>query len=70
MGGGSLPDQALPAFVVGIGVRGLSDEDLARRLRLSEPAILTRCRAGEVLVDLRTVFLEQEVLLRTTFDSI
>jgi len=70
VGGGSVPDQALPAVVVGIRVRGMSDEELARRLRSSEPAVLTRRHAGEVLVDLRTVSPEQEAFIRHRLDSV
>jgi L-seryl-tRNA(Ser) seleniumtransferase len=63
VGGGSLPDQAMPTWVVEVEARGLSDAELARRLRTEEPAVVGRLRAGKVLLDVRTVFTQQEAAL-------
>jgi L-seryl-tRNA(Ser) seleniumtransferase len=60
VGGGSLPDRALPTVVVEVTAAGLSDAELARRLRIGNPAVLGRVQGGVVLLDLRTVFPEQE----------
>jgi L-seryl-tRNA(Ser) seleniumtransferase len=60
VGGGSLPDQALKTWVVEVAARELSDDDLARRLRLGTPAVMGRLRDGKLLLDLRTVFPSQE----------
>lgn len=60
VGGGSLPDRPLPTAVVEVGADGIGDAELARRLRTGSPAVLARVQAGAVLVDLRTVFPEQE----------
>jgi L-seryl-tRNA(Ser) seleniumtransferase len=60
VGGGSLPDQALPTWVVELKSRHHSDTELARRLRLGEPSVVGRLQHGAVLIDLRTVFVEQE----------
>jgi L-seryl-tRNA(Ser) seleniumtransferase len=60
VGGGSLPDQALKTWVVEVEAAGVSDEELARRLRLSDPAVLGRLQGGKLLLDVRTVFPEQE----------
>jgi L-seryl-tRNA(Ser) seleniumtransferase len=60
VGGGSLPDRALPTAVVELTAAGLSDAELARRLRTGEPAVLARAQGGAVLLDVRTVFPEQE----------
>jgi L-seryl-tRNA(Ser) seleniumtransferase len=60
VGGGSLPDRALPTAVVELSAAGLSDADLARRLRTGRPAVLGRVQRGTVLLDVRTVFPEQE----------
>jgi L-seryl-tRNA(Ser) seleniumtransferase len=62
-GGGSLPDEALPTWVVAIRPKSLSDEELSRRLRLSTPAVLSRKRDGRVILDLRTVFQNQKDVL-------
>jgi len=38
----------------------MSDEELGRRLRTGTPAVLGRLRDGRVVLDVRTVFAEQE----------
>ena len=63
VGGGSLPDQALPTWVVEVEADGVSDAELARRLRLGETAVLGRLQGGKLLLDVRTVFPEQEAAL-------
>src|SRR5579871_1349036 len=63
VGGGSLPDQAMKSWVVEVEARGVGDAELARRLRLGTPAVLGRLREGRLLLDLRTVFPEQEIAL-------
>jgi L-seryl-tRNA(Ser) seleniumtransferase len=63
VGGGSLPDQALPTCVLEIQARDCSDDDLAYRLRTGTPAVIGRLRDGRLLLDLRTVFPEQETEL-------
>jgi L-seryl-tRNA(Ser) seleniumtransferase len=63
VGGGSLPDQAIDTWVIQVVVQGLKDEELARRLRTGEPAVLGRLHQGQLLLDLRTVFPEQEAEL-------
>jgi L-seryl-tRNA(Ser) seleniumtransferase len=60
VGGGSLPDQPMKTMVLEIGAKSLSDADLAYRLRTSSPAVMGRLRDGKLLLDLRTVFPEQE----------
>jgi L-seryl-tRNA(Ser) seleniumtransferase len=60
VGGGSLPDQAMPTVVVAIEPSAISDEDLAHRLRTGTPAVMGRLSEGKLLFDLRTVFVEQE----------
>jgi len=58
VGGGSLPDQSYPTVVVALKPTD-SDEALARRLRLGNPAVLARVQNGDVLLDLRSVLPEQ-----------
>jgi L-seryl-tRNA(Ser) seleniumtransferase len=60
VGGGSLPEQSLPTYVVAVTAKNLSDEQLATRLRTGDPAVLGRVQAGKLLLDVRTVFAEQE----------
>jgi L-seryl-tRNA(Ser) seleniumtransferase len=60
VGGGSLPDQQIPSWVVEIAARNLSDADFAHRLRIGTPAVVGRVRDGRVVLDVRTVFPHQE----------
>ncbi len=60
VGGGSLPDQALPTWVASVEAAGVSDAELARRLRVGDPAVVGRLQGGKMLLDVRTVFPEQE----------
>jgi L-seryl-tRNA(Ser) seleniumtransferase len=60
VGGGSLPDQSMKSWVVEVEAASLSDEELARRLRLGTPAVMARLRDGKLILDVRTIFEEQE----------
>jgi L-seryl-tRNA(Ser) seleniumtransferase len=60
VGGGSLPEQTLPTAVVAIVADGVGETELSRRLRLGTPAVVGRIQSGELLLDLRTVFPDQE----------
>ena len=59
VGGGSLPDRALPTAVIEVVARNVSDAELAARLRTGTPAVLGRVQDGKVLLDVRTVFDDQ-----------
>src|SRR5205807_1860486 len=56
VGGGSLPDRALTTWVVEVEAGGVSDAELARRLRTGDPAVVGRLQGGKLLLDVRTVF--------------
>jgi L-seryl-tRNA(Ser) seleniumtransferase len=60
VGGGSLPDQSMKTYVLEIEAQGLSDEELAYRLRTGTPAVIGRLRDGKLVLDVRTVFSHQE----------
>jgi len=63
VGGGSLPDQSMRTCVLEIQANGISDEELAYRLRAGEQAVVARLRDEKVVMDLRTVFPHQEPAL-------
>jgi L-seryl-tRNA(Ser) seleniumtransferase len=63
VGGGSLPDQTMKTCVIEVTARDVSDADLAYRLRTGQPAVLGRLRDGKLVLDVRTVFAEQEAEL-------
>jgi L-seryl-tRNA(Ser) seleniumtransferase len=60
VGGGSLPDQAMKTYVVEIKARGLTDDELAHRLRTGSPAVVGRLRERKLVLDLRTVSPDEE----------
>jgi L-seryl-tRNA(Ser) seleniumtransferase len=60
LGGGAAPSSALPTRVLALTCNDLSAEELAARLRASESPIIARVEEGRVLLDLRTVFPEQD----------
>jgi L-seryl-tRNA(Ser) seleniumtransferase len=62
LGGGSLPDQTLPSFAVCIETV-LPLEDLSRRFRKAKPPVIGRVSEERYLLDLRTVFPEQDSAL-------
>jgi len=60
LGGGAAPSSVLPTRVLAVSCEGLSADELSIRLRDSDPPIIARVEDGRVLLDLRTVFPEQE----------
>ena len=60
VGGGSLPEQEMKTAVVAVKAEGVSDAELASRLRTGTPAVIGRVQRGRLLLDVRTVFPEQE----------
>jgi L-seryl-tRNA(Ser) seleniumtransferase len=63
IGGGSAPSAVLPTKLLAITPKGLSADELAARLRHSDPPVIARVEEGRVLLDLRTVFPEQDEVL-------
>ncbi len=60
IGGGSAPTSTLPTFLLGVTAGHLSADELAARLRQHNPPIVGRVEEGRVLLDLRTVFENEE----------
>lgn len=58
VGGGSLPDESIPTFLLELPVK--SAEKFLRALRKNNPPIIARTENDKVLLDPRTVFPEQE----------
>jgi L-seryl-tRNA(Ser) seleniumtransferase len=58
VGGGSLPGERLPSFAVALDAP--KPDELARALRLGEPAVVARIADGRLLLDVRTVLEQQE----------
>jgi len=60
VGGGSLPDVAVPTAVIVLTTPTVSETELAARLRRGAPAVLGRLQDGKFLLDLRAVSERQE----------
>jgi L-seryl-tRNA(Ser) seleniumtransferase len=60
LGGGSTPDQSVPTWLVAIGGNARA---LEKRLRASNPAVVARIEKDQLLLDLRTVFVEDDETL-------
>src|SRR5579859_266019 len=63
IGGGSAPDSTLATFLLAVTASSLSADELAARLRRNTPAIVARVEEGRVLLDLRTVFAHEELVV-------
>jgi L-seryl-tRNA(Ser) seleniumtransferase len=59
-GGGAGPAAELPTTLIAITHSDLSAQDIEQRLRGDSPPIIARISADQVLVDLRTVFPDEE----------
>jgi L-seryl-tRNA(Ser) seleniumtransferase len=60
VGGGSTPGQSLPTSLVAVSHMRRSAQDLESELRHNAPPIIARVERDQVVLDLRTVFEEQE----------
>ncbi len=69
VGGGAAPSAVLPTRLIALTHAGLSADELSARLRANTPPIIARVEEGRVLLDLRTVFPEQDGTLVTALLS-
>jgi len=60
VGGGAAPSSILPTRLLAIRCEGCSANELESHLRSSDPPIIARVEEGRVLLDLRTVFPQQD----------
>jgi L-seryl-tRNA(Ser) seleniumtransferase len=70
IGGGAAPSSVLPTRLLALSCEGLSADELAGRLRASDPPIIARIEQGRVLLDLRTVFEDQDPMLAAAVERI
>ncbi|HTD24593.1 MAG TPA: L-seryl-tRNA(Sec) selenium transferase [Terriglobales bacterium] len=64
IGGGAAPQATLPTWLLVLDAQKLSADALAERLRAAQPLpIIGRVEEGRVLLDLRTVFPEQDAVI-------
>ena len=70
IGGGAAPSSVLPTSLLALSCDGLSADELATRLRLCDPPIIARVEQGRVLLDLRTVFADQDPIVAAALNRI
>jgi L-seryl-tRNA(Ser) seleniumtransferase len=70
IGGGAAPSAVLPTTLVAIASKTRSADELAARLRASAPPIIARVEDAQVLLDLRTVFPEQDETVAVALQEI
>ncbi len=70
IGGGAAPSAVLPTRLIALTHVDLSADDLSARLRANSPPVIARAEEGRVLIDLRTVFPEQDANLATALASL
>jgi L-seryl-tRNA(Ser) seleniumtransferase len=66
IGGGAAPTAVLPTCLISLTHRDLSADQLCARLREFDPSVIARVEEARVLLDLRTVFPEQDTVLAET----
>jgi len=61
IGGGSTPDLSIPTWLIAVAARDVVD--LEKRLRAGDPPVVARIEKDRLILDLRTVFPEEETNL-------
>jgi L-seryl-tRNA(Ser) seleniumtransferase len=70
IGGGAAPSSVLPTRLLALSCTGLSADEVSARLRMSDPPIVARVEQGRVLLDLRTVFADQDPMIAPALERI
>lgn len=63
IGGGAAPSSVLPTRLLALSCEGVSADEFAARLRAADPPVIARVDEGRVLIDLRTVPVNQDHLV-------
>ncbi len=69
-GGGSLPDATLETALVALSHDTLAADELAKRLRMGEPSVVTRIQTERVCIDVRTLIDGDEERIETAVKHI
>jgi len=70
IGGGAAPSSVLPTRLLALTCADLGADELATRLRRSDPPIIARVEEGRVLLDLRTAFPQQDQIIAAALSRI
>ena len=69
IGGGAAPGATLKTHLLIIALEGVSADELATRLRHADPPVIARVEDDRVVLDLRTVFPEQDAVILKSLRS-
>lgn len=70
IGGGSAPGSTLPTKLITISHDRMNPDDLAKALRRNSPPVIARVENDRVVLDLRTVFPEQDAVIASALNRI
>lgn len=70
LGGGSLPTQEMPSYCVALTASEWSVTSLAKRLRSDIDPVMGRISQDQVMIDMRTVFPDQDMRLVQTLERV
>ncbi len=70
IGGGSLATETLSTFLIRIRLHSMNEKDLAKRLRFSDPPIISRISNDSVVLDMRTVRNDELNMIVNAFKKI
>ena len=70
IGGGAAPSAALPTKLLSLTPLTSTAAEILARLRALDPPIIARLEQGQVLLDLRTVFPEEDGLLAAALNQL
>ena len=70
IGGGAAPSTVLPTRLLALACVGHSADELANKLRQADPPVIARVEEGRVLLDLRTVFPEEDAAVEQVCASL
>ena len=70
IGGGAAPSAVLPTHLIALTHANRSADEISNALRGNSTPIIARVEDGRVLIDLRTVFPEQDATLSTALSSV
>ena len=68
IGGGATPEQSLPTWLIALTTADAANAE--RRLRAGTPPVIARIENERLLLDLRTVFAEEEAALAAALDGL
>ena len=70
IGGGAAPSSTLPSRLLALASKSTSPDRLMAHLRSQDPPIIARVQDGQLLIDLRTVYPEQDSQIVAALQSV